>query len=69
MASLRVRLEFPDGEKYWLFINLDQVKTIQDVIDDIDHKYSVTCEKLLLDDAQLYCKETVGVLQDRDLIR
>lgn len=69
MPNFRVRLEFPDGEKYWLFIDLSKIETIQDVIDDIDQKYSVVCEKLLLDDAQLYCKETIGILQERDLIR
>lgn len=69
MPNLRVRLEFPDGEKYWLFIDSSKIETIQDVIDDIDQKYSVVCEKLLLDDAQLYCKETIGILQERDLIR
>ncbi|KZS03573.1 putative Coilin/sw [Daphnia magna] len=69
MPNLRVRLEFPDGEKYWLFIDSSKIETIQDVIDDIDQKYSVVCEKLLLDDAQLYCKEPIGILQERDLIR
>lgn len=69
MASLRVRLEFPDKEKFWLFIDLSQIKTIQDVIDYIDTKHSVSCFKLWLDDAQLYCRETVRILQDGDLIR
>ena len=69
MASLRVRLEFPDNEKFWLFIDLSHVKTIQDVMVYINNKYSVSCHKLWLDDAQLYSKETVRILQDRDLIR
>jgi hypothetical protein len=69
MASLRVRLEFPDKEKFWLFIDLSVINTIQDVIDYIDNKYSVSCHKLWLDDAQLYCRETARILQDRDLLR
>lgn len=69
MAGLRIRIEFPDEEKYWLFIDLARIKTIQDVVDDINEKYSVVCDKLHLDDAQLFCRETVGVLQDKDLVR
>lgn len=69
MSNIRVRLQFDDDEKYWLFIDLKKTKTIQDVIDDINYKYDIDCDKLLLDDAQLYCKETVNILQDKDLIR
>ena len=69
MAGLRIRIEFPDGEKYWLFIDFARIKTVQDVMDDINDKYTVICDKLLLDDAQLHCRETVGVLRDRDLVR
>lgn len=68
-GSLRVRLQFEDEEKYWLFVDLSRVKTVQDVIDDINCKYSIECDKLFLDDAQLFSKETVEILQDKDLIR
>lgn len=69
MESIRVRLQFGEDEKYWLFIDLKKMKTIQDVIEDVNDKYSIVCDKLFLDDAQLFCKETVSVLQDKDLIR
>lgn len=69
VPGLRVRLQFDDDEKYWLFIDLNKVKTIQDVIEDINIKYSIVCDKLLIDDAQLYYRETVGILQEKDLIR
>jgi hypothetical protein len=69
MASLRVRIEFPDNKKFWLFIDLSKFETIQDVIDYIDKEYSVSCYQLWIDDAQLFCRGTVRILQDGDLIR
>lgn len=69
MSNIRLRLQFDDDQKYWLYIDLEMIKTIQDVIDDINQKYSVDCDKLLLDDAQLFSKETVKILQDKDVIQ
>lgn len=69
MSNIRLRLQFDDDQKYWLYLDLEKIKTIQDVIDDINQKYSVDCDKLLLDDAQLFSKETVKILQDKDVIQ
>ena len=69
MSSTRVRLLFPDGDKYWLYIDLRKLNTMQDLIDDINAKYLVVCDKLVLDDAQLFCKETVNILQPNDVIQ
>jgi len=69
MAGIRVRLLFPDDEKYWLLVDNQKCKIIQNVMDTISEMFSVNCDKLTMEDAQLHPKETVGILQDKDLIR
>ena len=38
-------------------------------METISEMFSVNCDKLTMEDAQLHPKETVGILQDKDLIR
>ena len=69
MAGTRVLLEFDDGKKYWNFIDADHLATVQDVIDDIELKFSIHCRKLLLENALLHPKESIKIFRDKDLIR
>lgn len=69
MAGIRVRLQFPDEEKYWIYLDYAHTKTVQDVVSNISEKFSVSCDKLLLDDAQLPLKESVFVIKETDLLR
>lgn len=68
MAGIRVRLQFPDDEKYWIYIDHTHMRTVQDVVNSINEKFSVCCEKLLLDDAQLPWMESVSLIQERDIL-
>ena len=72
MAGLRVRLQLLDdrmvNRKYWFFIDQFKNKTIQDVVEKINNRYSICCDRLCLKDAELHLKEDVAVLRDEDLI-
>lgn len=69
MAGARVFLEFDDGKKYWNLIDPVLGDTIQDVINNIELKFSVKCENLLFEDAFLHPKESINIFRDKDLIR
>lgn len=69
MAGIRVKLQFQDAEKYWIFIDYGHMKSIQDVVNSINEKFGVSCEKLVLDDAQLPWNESVSLIKETDVLR
>jgi len=74
MAGFRVRVSFENDEKlhdekYWMLVNKEGMKLVSDLMKSIEEKFSVNCDKLMLDDARLPDRESIDILQKNDLIK
>ena len=73
MTGLRLRVCFENcpslTDKYWILIDPARMRLVQDVVDHIQGKFSINCDKLVLADARLVENESVDILRETDIIQ